>query len=134
MVIEHAERFGLAALHQLRGRVGRSVLQSYCFLVFGNDLTDLGKQRLRAMKESNDGFYLAEQDLLIRGPGDIVGLKQSGFLNLQFASLTDDLDLLQQASQAVTRILKEDPGLLRPEHAVIRQTIAESPMFRDSIA
>ena len=86
------------------------------------------------MKESNDGFYLAEQDLLIRGPGDIVGLKQSGFLNLQFASLTDDLDLLQQASQAVTRILKEDPGLLRPEHAVIRQTIAESPMFRDSIA
>ncbi len=134
MVIEHAERFGLAALHQLRGRVGRSDLQSYCFLVFGNDLTEEGKKRLRAMKESNDGFFLAEQDLLIRGPGDIIGLKQSGFLNLQFASLTDDLDLMQEASQAVTQILKEDPGLLRPEHAIIRSTITGSPMFKETLS
>lgn len=134
MVIEHAEHFGLAALHQLRGGVGRSALQSYCFLVFGDDLTEVGKQRLRAMKESNDGFYLAEQDLLIRGPGDIIGSRQSGFLNLQFASLTDDLDLLQQASQAVTQILQEDPGLLRPEHEVLRSTLAQSPMFRPSVS
>lgn len=68
MIIEHAERFGLSALHQLRGgRVGRSELQSYCFLVFSNELTDEAKQRLKVMKESNDGFYIAEQDLLIRG-------------------------------------------------------------------
>lgn len=134
MVIEHAERFGLAQLHQLRGRVGRSALQSYCFLVFGSDLTDEAKKRLRAMKESNDGFKLAEEDLLIRGPGDLVGMKQSGFLNLRFASLTDDLDLMQASSKAVTSLLKDDPGLLKPANAVIRQTINESPMFQDVTA
>lgn len=129
MVVEHAERFGLAQLHQLRGRVGRSSLQSYCFLVFGNDLTEEAKQRLQAMKDTTDGFKLAEQDLLIRGPGDIVGLKQSGFLNLRYASLTNDLDLMQAASQAVGEIFRTDPGLLLPAHAAIRTTLAESPMF-----
>lgn len=134
MVIEHAERFGLAALHQLRGRVGRSTLQSYCFLVFGDDLTDDAKKRLTALKESNDGFWLAEQDLLIRGPGDIAGLKQSGFIGLKYASLTSDLDLLSAASQAVTGIIRDDPGLLKPENAVIRRCIAESPMFAETPA
>ncbi|MEW5816363.1 MAG: ATP-dependent DNA helicase RecG, partial [Spirochaetota bacterium] len=82
MVIEHAERFGLSALHQLRGRIGRGEHQSYAFLVYGTSLTEEAKQRLKVMKESNDGFYIANEDLKIRGPGEIIGTRQSGFFNL----------------------------------------------------
>jgi RecG-like helicase len=120
MVIEHAERFGLAALHQLRGRVGRSALQSYCFLVFSDNLTDIAKARLKCMKESTDGFYIAEQDLLIRGPGDITGLQQSGFFRLNFSSLVRDTDTLAAARAEAVAILAADPGLISAENAPIR--------------
>jgi ATP-dependent DNA helicase RecG len=129
MVIEHADRFGLSALHQLRGRVGRSVLQSYCFLVFGNELTDEAKQRLKVMKESNDGFFIAEQDLLIRGPGELTGTRQSGYLKLIYASLTEDLPLIEIARNEADLILERDPGLLLVEHEPIRAVLAEAPPF-----
>ena len=82
MVVEHAERFGLSSLHQLRGRVGRGSDQSFAFLVYSRDLSEDGKKRLKVMKQSNDGFFIAEQDLIIRGPGELAGEKQSGFLKL----------------------------------------------------
>ncbi len=129
MIIEHAERFGLSALHQLRGRVGRSELQSYCFLVFSNELTDEAKQRLTVMKESNDGFYIAEQDLLIRGPGELTGKRQSGYLKLVYASLTDDLALIEIARKEADTILATDPGLLLPHNTCIRNTLSEAPPF-----
>ncbi|MDD4301060.1 MAG: ATP-dependent DNA helicase RecG [Sphaerochaeta sp.] len=129
MIIEHAERFGLSALHQLRGRVGRSQLQSYCFLVFSNELTDEAKQRLKVMKESNDGFYIAEQDLLIRGPGELTGTKQSGYLKLSYASLTEDLPLIEIAREEADQILSSDPGFLAPSLTVIREVLIHAPPF-----
>lgn len=125
MVIEHAERFGLAALHQLRGRVGRSALQSYCFLVFrSQDLTEEGKARMKVMKASTDGFYIAEQDLLIRGPGEITGSKQSGFLRLRYASLTSDIDLIEEAKAEAEEILRRDRGLISAENYMLRKLIS----------
>lgn len=94
MVIEHAERFGLAALHQLRGRVGRGNAQSHCFLIYSNNLTENGKQRLKALYESTDGFFIAEQDMLLRGPGDVNGIQQSGYFTLGLADPIRDKDLL----------------------------------------
>ena len=123
MIIEHAERFGLAALHQLRGRVGRSSLASYCFLVYGKNLTEEAKARLKVMKETTDGFRIAEKDLEIRGPGDITGDKQSGFLRLKFASLTSDLDIVEDARKEAERIVQDDRGLLKAENAVIRNNL-----------
>jgi ATP-dependent DNA helicase RecG len=129
MVIEHAERFGLSALHQLRGRVGRSDLQSYCFLVFSSQLTEEAKSRLTVLKNSNDGFYIAEQDLLIRGPGELSGVRQSGYLRLTFASLTEDLALIQLAREEADRILSSKDGLLGAEHEAIRSVLANAPPF-----
>ena len=134
MVIEHADRFGLSALHQLRGRVGRSELQSYCFLVFSEQLSDDAKQRLRVMKESNDGFYIAEQDLLIRGPGELTGTKQSGFLRLHYASLTEDLELIELARKEADKILETDPGLITEENSIIREVLAKAPPFEEDTA
>ena len=125
MVIEHADRFGLAALHQLRGRVGRSSLQSYCFLVFDSSLSPEAKERLSTMKETNDGFVLAEKDLLIRGPGEISGNKQSGFLKLKFASLTEDTILVARAKDEAEKILREDPGLIKADNTDLRRAIKE---------
>ena len=125
MVIEHADRFGLAALHQLRGRVGRSNLQSYCFLVFDvkNYTKDAG-ERLKVMREEQDGFIIAEKDLEIRGPGDISGTEQTGFLKIKFATLTDHTELLELASKEAMRILKEDKGLIKAENGVLRQALS----------
>ena len=129
MVIEHAERFGLSALHQLRGRVGRSALQSYCFLVFSSQLTEEAKSRLTVLKNSNDGFYIAEQDLLIRGPGELSGVRQSGYLRLTFASLTEDLSLIQLARTEADRILSSKDGLLGAEYETIRSVLSNAPPF-----
>ncbi len=123
MVIEHADRFGLAALHQLRGRVGRSSLQSYCFLVFDDKLTKDARERLSVMKETNDGFIIAEKDLAIRGPGEILGSKQSGFLKLRFASLTEDTELVSSAKTEAERILSLDPGLISGENSPLRRAL-----------
>ena len=124
MVIEHADRFGLAALHQLRGRVGRSALQSYCFLVFSKDLSDDAKARIKVMKNSTDGFYIAEQDLLIRGPGEIAGSKQSGFLRLRYASLVNDVDMLANAKDEAEAIVANDRGLIKAENYMLRQLLS----------
>ena len=95
MIIEHAERFGLAALHQLRGRVGRGSEQSFCFLIYSAKLTELGKQRLKVMYETTDGFEIAEQDLKLRGPGEVSGIQQSGYLTLGLSDPARDLEILQ---------------------------------------
>lgn len=97
MVIEHAERFSLTALHQLRGRIGRSSYQSYAFLVFNRELTDVAKARLRVIKENSDGFVIAEEDLKLRGPGDVAGLRQSGFADFRLADIIKDKEILEAA-------------------------------------
>ncbi len=97
MVIEHAERFGLAALHQLRGRVGRGSAASFCFLVYSEKLTELGKARLKVLHESTDGFYIGEEDLKLRGPGDVNGIQQSGYITLGLADPVRDKAILELA-------------------------------------
>ena len=125
MIIEHADRFGLAALHQLRGRVGRSSLQSYCFLVFEDGLSQEARERLSVMKETNDGFVIAEKDLAIRGPGEIAGNRQSGFLKLRFASLTDDTLLVSRAKMEAERILSSDHGLISGVNTGLRKALTD---------
>jgi len=132
MIIEHAERFGLSALHQLRGRVGRGTQQSYAFLVYSEPLQEDGKKRLKVMKDSHDGFVIAEQDLLIRGPGEISGTRQSGYLSLAFADIIRDPELMREARSDAVQTLKEDAGLLLPEHAVIRDLFTRCPPFDES--
>ncbi|GAB6091137.1 ATP-dependent DNA helicase RecG [Spirochaeta dissipatitropha] len=123
MVIEHAERFGLAALHQLRGRVGRGKDQAYCFLVYAEPLTDDAKQRIMVLKEHTDGFRIAEEDLNIRGPGDLAGTRQAGFLRLRIARLPADMELMNLARKSAFEALESDPGLQRQEHDAIRKSL-----------
>ncbi|MCR5731704.1 MAG: ATP-dependent DNA helicase RecG [Sphaerochaetaceae bacterium] len=120
MIIEHSERFGLAALHQLRGRVGRSNLQSWCFLVFSSALTEDAKARLSVMRDTTDGFVIAEKDLEIRGPGEIAGEKQSGFLRLRYASLANDIELIEIAGAEAEAIISRDRGLISSENYMLR--------------
>ena len=109
IVIEHADRFGLAELHQLRGRVGRGDLQSYCFLIYGKNITEDGKQRMKAIRNNSDGFVIAEEDLKLRGPGQMGGTMQSGYLTLGIADLTRDRDLLRLARyDAFTKVREEN--------------------------
>ncbi|MCR5760867.1 MAG: ATP-dependent DNA helicase RecG [Sphaerochaetaceae bacterium] len=129
MVIEHADFFGLSALHQLRGRVGRGKLQSWCFLAPGDNVSKDGMKRLEVLKSTNDGFVIAEQDLLIRGPGEISGLRQSGFTNLKFVSLDKDLNMIAAARDEVSQILATDSGLLEADHAVLRRALLELQSF-----
>ncbi len=108
MAIEHAERFGLAQLHQLRGRVGRGAAESTCYLLFEEPLTDMAKARLKVIFENNDGFEIARQDLVIRGPGEFLGAKQSGMPLLRFADLEADVALIEQARDTATELLDKD--------------------------
>jgi ATP-dependent DNA helicase RecG len=110
MLIENADRFGLAQLHQLRGRIGRGAHKSYCVLA-GNAKSLEGWQRLKIMEETNDGFRIAEEDFKIRGPGNIFGTEQSGLPPLRFASLERDFDLLSRARNDAAGFIKEDPTL-----------------------
>lgn len=107
MVIEHAERFGLAALHQLRGRVGRSNLQSHCFLIYSAKLTEDGKSRLKALYESTDGFFIAEEDLRLRGPGEVLGVQQSGYLTLSIADPVRDAAIMNIARTEAFEYIKK---------------------------
>jgi ATP-dependent DNA helicase RecG len=109
MAIEHAERFGLAQLHQLRGRVGRGAAESTCYLLFEEPLTDTAKARLKAIYESTDGFEIARQDLVIRGPGEFLGARQSGMPLLRFADLEKDAALIEQARDAADELLQKEP-------------------------
>ncbi len=120
MMIENAERFGLAQLHQLRGRVGRSEHPSFCVFVDTQN-SEKSKQRLQILKSSNDGFFIAEQDLKLRGPGDLFGLRQSGALDFRIADIYEDGELLQAASQDAVYVMQTDPALARPENRELKQ-------------
>jgi ATP-dependent DNA helicase RecG len=122
MIIESAERFGLSQLHQLRGRVGRGNAQSYCILMSGPKRSEEATTRLQTMVNYNDGFKIAEVDLQLRGPGDLMGTQQSGVLQLKIADLSKDQQLLKTARAWAAKILKEDPLLQQPENAPIRKT------------
>lgn len=116
MVIEHAERFGLSQLHQLRGRIGRGSAASECFLLASDALSDDAIARLRIMEQTNDGFKIAEEDLKLRGPGDFIGTRQAGLPFLSLADLTRDYQVLEWARADAKNILKEDAGLQKPEN------------------
>lgn len=110
MVIEHAERFGLAQLHQLRGRVGRGAAASSCVLIYAQPLSENGRERLKAIYETTDGFEIARRDLQLRGPGEFIGARQSGVPLLRYADLDLDIDLVEQARQAATEMLDKYPA------------------------
>lgn len=120
MVIENAERFGLSQLHQLRGRVGRGDHQSFCILMSGYKVSNDGKKRLQAMKDTTDGFKIAEIDLELRGPGDFLGTRQSGLPEFQLANIVEDQDLLQEAREAAFFLTEEDPHLQLAKHQAIK--------------
>ena len=120
MIIESAERFGLSQLHQLRGRVGRGAVQSFCVLMTGNKLSADTKVRMDAMCRTNDGFEISEIDLKLRGPGDIMGTQQSGVLNLRIADLVKDQEILKLARAKAIELLKEDINLEKPEHLALK--------------
>lgn len=121
MVIESAERFGLSQLHQLRGRVGRGSEQSYCILMTGNKLSADAKKRISTMVKTNDGFEIAEVDLSLRGPGDIMGTQQSGELGLKISDLSKDSEILADARKAAQEILDIDPELVAAEHQNLKK-------------
>ncbi len=122
MMIENAERFGLAQLHQLRGRVGRGSAQSYCIFMQGDGQKETSK-RLKILNQSNDGFYIAEEDLKLRGPGDLFGVRQSGIAVFQIADIYRDAGLLKLASQAVKDLLSMDPDLALPQNRELKKAL-----------
>ena len=129
MIVENADRFGLAQLHQLRGRVGRGERKSYCVLV--SDLnTEKAKARLNIMKSTNDGFEIAEKDLMLRGPGDFFAtnddsLRQSGGFEFKLAKLCDDYDLFEKAFSSAKEIVDSDPNLSLPENKALLETVRD---------
>jgi ATP-dependent DNA helicase RecG len=142
MVIEHAERFGLSALHQLRGRVGRGADQAYCFLIYSDNpgsqepqaaLTEDGKKRLKVMRETTDGFIIAEEDLKLRGPGLVTGVEQSGYLPLGIADPLRDAEELIRARADAFSILEGDRDLLLPDHRRIAEVLSRAPPFAEPV-
>jgi len=125
MIIESAERFGLSQLHQLRGRVGRGAEQSFCILMTSHKLSSDAKTRLDTMTSTSDGFEIAEVDLKLRGPGDLMGTQQSGILNLKIADIVKDNDILKTARYYAIKLLNEDPGLQKEENKQIRYAYAQ---------
>jgi ATP-dependent DNA helicase RecG len=125
MIIESAERFGLSQLHQLRGRVGRGADQSYCILMTSFKLSSDSKTRMETMVSTNDGFEIAEVDLKLRGPGDLMGTQQSGVLNLQIADIVRDRDILMLARNYAIKILKDDAPMQKPENAILKAVFIE---------
>jgi ATP-dependent DNA helicase RecG len=125
MIIESAERFGLSQLHQLRGRVGRGAEQSYCILMTDYKLSNDSKTRMETMCATNDGFEIAEVDLKLRGPGDLMGTQQSGILNLSIADIVKDKEILELARHHAIRILKQDPLMDKPEHLKLKEIYNE---------
>lgn len=131
MIIESAERFGLSQLHQLRGRVGRGADQSFCILMTSHKLSSEAKTRLETMVATNDGFEIAEVDLKLRGPGDIMGTQQSGILNLKIADIVKDNDILKSARYYAVQLLKDDPSLEKHENLIIRHTYAQLVKYKN---
>ncbi len=131
MVIESAERFGLSQLHQLRGRVGRGAAQSYCILMTGPKLGDDSKTRIATMVRTNDGFEIAEVDLKLRGPGDLMGTQQSGVLQLKIANIVKNREILELSRHTAHRILEADPNLSQAAHVNLRETLLKMKQFRN---
>ena len=132
MMIENAERFGLAQLHQLRGRVGRGDAQSYCIMINTTD-TDKSRKRLDILNRSNDGFEIANEDLKLRGPGDFFGIRQSGEMQFVLADVYQDAMILQQVAGEVTHLLEEDPQLELSKNVGLRQYLSEYLSEKDNI-
>lgn len=126
MVIENPERLGLAQLHQLRGRVGRGSTASHCVLLYGSPLSHHSKERLRVMRESNDGFYIAEEDLRLRGPGEVLGTRQTGEMQFKIADLQRDADLLQGVKQGAELLMAQYPELC---HEIIQRWLGKSHVY-----
>ncbi len=124
IIMNRADKFGLAQLHQLRGRVGRGSDQSYCILMSGSKLSEEGKTRLQTMVKTNDGFEIAEVDLRLRGPGNLMGTQQSGILELKIADVIKDSSLLKVARDTAQQIIKKDPNFIGLEHQVIKRTLS----------
>jgi ATP-dependent DNA helicase RecG len=123
MVIESAERFGLSQLHQLRGRVGRGGDQSYCILMTGGKLSNDSLRRMEIMCETNDGFVISEEDMKMRGPGDIMGTQQSGLMQLKIADIVRDGEILQMARDMAIELMDKDPDLSLPENQTLRHEL-----------
>jgi ATP-dependent DNA helicase RecG len=124
MVIENAERFGLAQLHQLRGRVGRGRWQSYCYLILGSN-SELAEKRGKIMEESSDGFFIAEEDLKIRGPGEIFGTRQHGLPDMKLADMVRHMEVLNAARDEAKIILTDDPQLIKPANQPLKRRITK---------
>ena len=129
MIVEHAERFGLSQLHQLRGRIGRGERQSYCILIHGQKVSKEAGFRLRKMAETNDGFEIAEADLELRGPGDFLGTKQSGLPEFNVADIIEDQWILEQAKSAAWELINQDPDLKKREYKELRKVFV--PYFKE---
>jgi ATP-dependent DNA helicase RecG len=123
MVIEHAERFGLSQLHQLRGRVGRRDIASTCVLLANYASSPDARKRLKVMEKTTDGFVIAEEDLAIRGPGDFLGTRQSGLPDFRIASIIRDVRILNDAKEDAFKLAAADPFLEKPEHLILRETL-----------
>jgi ATP-dependent DNA helicase RecG len=124
MLVEHAERFGLSQLHQLRGRVGRGPHQSYCILLYQYPITDQGRERLKTLTETTDGFLIAEKDLELRGPGDFFGTRQSGLPTLRVGDLMRDHRIMEEARREASAAL-DDPGQAERLAAFVRESWAQ---------
>jgi ATP-dependent DNA helicase RecG len=122
MLIEDAERFGLSALHQLRGRVGRGEHKSWCVLL-GDPKTDEGRARLSVMTKTQNGFEIAEHDLQLRGPGEFYGTRQSGLPDFRIANIIRDVEVIQQAREAAFALVADDPHLEAPQHQALRSAL-----------
>lgn len=131
MVIESAERFGLSQLHQLRGRVGRGSDQSFCVLMSSHKLSEDAKTRLETMVQSSDGFHIAEVDLRLRGPGNLMGTQQSGLLKLKIADVMQDQELLKSARSYAKEVLRRDPNLEHEEHLIIKKNLASMQFHKN---
>jgi ATP-dependent DNA helicase RecG len=130
MVIENCERFGLAQLHQLRGRVGRGSQQSYCYLILNSE-TDVARERVKIMCESTDGFHIAEEDLKLRGPGEIFGTRQHGLPEMHISDIVKHADVLEKAREAAAEVIGEDPGLKTAAYGELRRRVEK--MFGNEI-
>ena len=125
MVIEHAERFGLSQLHQLRGRVGRSDIPSFCILLAHRSRSDDARKRLRIMEETNDGFRIAEEDLMIRGPGEFMGTRQAGLPDFRVANIIRDGRILSHAKNDAFSLVEDDPRLEKTGHLSLLETLSK---------
>ena len=129
MVIENAERFGLAQLHQLRGRVGRGQWQSYCILKYQGKSKEI-LQRMKIMHDTNDGFVIADKDLELRGAGEFFGTRQHGIPEFKIANLFEDIPILKLAQEAATKIINEDPYLAKEENEKLKYLVKDKFMDR----